>query len=504
MKRTVLFLTLLIFGFLLPSTFVSAADPGAEKLYNRHCAACHGIKGDGEGPAAYLLSPKPRNFSLGVYKIRSTPSGSPPTDQDLLRTLKLGIPGTAMPMWDRLPETDLVALVEYLKSFSDIFEDEEMMDPPIVIKSPPPAGPKSISAGKKVYEQMGCADCHGPGGKGDGPSAATIKDDQDRRIRPYDFTLGAGLMKGGATPQDIYRTFTTGLDGTPMPSYADSLKEDQRWQLVRYVQSLSSSGQPSTAPKRTSTVRAVNSSTNPSLAADDPIWKSAPTADVPLRPLWSRDSWVDSVKVQAIAGPEITAIRLEWRDIRKDEEVIRNRDFRDAVAIQFVPGGNPNDYIGLPFIGMGDEEKAVTIWHWKADWQADIAGGFRGVVQKYGDSMDKILQEADLSIDKSSFAGLAAANPLSLQTRKSSVEVLSAKGFGTLTSLPVEAQTVEGHGEWHNGSWVVVMQQTLEPRTAHSLKQGKPLPIAVAVWDGAAGDRNGQKSVSQWMELVVE
>ena len=122
MKRTVL-LVLAASGWLLHSGPAAAVNSDAVELYNRHCAACHGTEGDGQGPAAYLLSPKPRDFTSGTYKFRSTPSGSPPTDRDLLRTLKRGVPGTAMPMWERLPENDQVALVEFLKSFSDIFED---------------------------------------------------------------------------------------------------------------------------------------------------------------------------------------------------------------------------------------------------------------------------------------------------------------------------------------------------------------------------------------------
>ncbi len=501
MQRIVLS-TLLMAGFFLSSVLSLAAGQEVEKLYERHCIACHGEKGDGDGPAAYLLSPKPRDFTSGVYKFRSTPSGSPPTDQDLLRTLKHGINGTSMPAWDRLSEKELTDVIQYVKTFSDIFEYIDAMEPPITIKTPPQLTKKSVRAGKKVYKEMECSKCHGPDGKGDGPSSAKLVDDRDRPIRPYDFTRGPRLMKGGASPRDIYRTFMTGLDGTPMPSFIDDLAEMQRWQLVHYIQSLSPAGTGAAVPKETPTLHAVKVSTDPSLDSDDPIWKRTPVTVVPLRPLWARDTWVDSVKVQIAIGPKMAAFRFEWRDIRQDEEVIRSRDFRDGIAIQFVAQGRPDDYVGFPFIGMGDNKDAVTIWHWKADWEADIKGGFRDVVQKHGVTMDQMTQQADYISDKLYLAGLAVANPLSIPQHSTPIEVLAAKGFGTLTSQAAADQTVEGRGVWRDGVWVVVMRQVLD--SASVLQQQKTLPVAIAAWDGGAGDRNGQKSVSQWMELRFE
>jgi DMSO reductase family type II enzyme heme b subunit len=488
---------MVIFACVLPSTLVSAG--GTADIYDQHCAPCHGIKGDGQGPAAYLLSPKPRDFTTGVYKFRSTPSGSPPTDQDLLRTLEHGIPGTAMPMWDRLPEVHRLALVQYVKSFSDVFEDEDAKEAPIEITTPPLVTPESITAGQKVYQNMMCADCHGPRGKGDGPSAPTLTDDEDRPIRPYDFTRGPGLMKGGSSQQDIYRTFMTGLDGTPMPSYGDSLDEDERWQLVSYVQSLATSTEGTFLPPAgTPVLQAVKAVADPSLDPDDAIWLEAPVSIIPLRPLWARDSWVDFVEVQISVGPKAATFRFEWRDGEKNDEVTGMKGFRDAVALQFVPDGAPGNYIGLPFIAMGDKGKGVTIWHWKADWET------REAVLKQAAAMDQMAPQADLTTDKLRLAGLAAGNPLSKPTHKSPVQVLVAKGFGSLTSLPDADQTVAGRGVWRDGVWTVVMRQPLDSTTMLPLRQGKPFPVAMAVWDGDAGDRNGQKAVSQWMELTLD
>ncbi len=497
MRRMVI-TSLLSAGFIQFSTPSLAAGQEVDEVYQRHCTACHGEKGDGDGPAAYLLYPKPRDFTSGVFKFRSTPTGAPPTDDDLLLTLKRGVAGTSMPTWDRLSEKERRDVIAYVKSFSDIFEDEDAIEPPIEIQSPPSTSAKSIKAGKIIYKEQECDKCHGPSGKGDGPSAATLTDDFDRPISPYDFTRGPGLMKGGSTPEDIYRTFMTGLDGTPMPSFIDELEEDQRWQLVHYIRSLSSAN---VAPvlTKTPTLHAVTAAVDPSLKLNEAVWSGIPAVAVPLRPLWARDDWVDTVKVQVVVGPKMATFRLEWRDAQQNDEVIRPEDFRDGIALQYVPQGKPDDYIGMPFIGMGDNEDTVTIWHWKADWQADMDGGFRDVTQKHGDAMDRMTKAADRSNE---LAGHAANNPISVRNHRSSVEVLKAKGFGTLTSLSPAKQTVAGNAVWHDGVWVVVMQQALDSDSP--LRKNNTLPVAIAAWDGGAGDLDGQKSVSQWLELKIE
>ena len=206
------------------------------QVYQSRCIGCHGPKGDGNGPAATFLSPKPRDFTVGVFKFRTTPSGSLPTDGDLYRTVTRGVRWTAMPTWHELSDKERMSVISYLKTFSARFK-EETPEPPLLIGDPPKATPELVARGKDLYVKAKCFQCHGPGGKGDGPSADEMKDLAGFPIRPADFTRGQ--FKGGSSVRDIFRTMSLGLDGTPMPSFSDSMTEPERWAISYYVLSLS-------------------------------------------------------------------------------------------------------------------------------------------------------------------------------------------------------------------------------------------------------------------------
>ena len=212
-----------------------------ERIYRENCAACHGEKGDGKGPQADTLKTKPRDFTGGIYKFRSTPSGSLPLDNDLVRTITRGVRGTAMLAQLQLSKEETEAVVQYLKLFSSRFQNEKAL-PAIVIPPKPPVTSSLISSGKSEYQDSGCAQCHGVVGKGDGPSAKDLKDDWGKLIPPADLTLKP--FKSGAEPEDLYRTISTGLNGTPMPSYADALGPKERWALVSYILSITTREKP--------------------------------------------------------------------------------------------------------------------------------------------------------------------------------------------------------------------------------------------------------------------
>jgi cytochrome c oxidase cbb3-type subunit 2 len=215
-------------------------------VYLRRCVGCHGEKGDGNGPVATFLEPRPRDFTIGEFKFRTTPSGSLPTDGDLFRTLTHGVRFTAMPTWHELPEKDRIAVISFIKTFSDRWK-EERPEPPIFIGDPPPPSRALPEKGKEAYAAAKCFQCHGDEGRGDGPSADELDDSLGFKIRPADFTKGQ--FKGGGDVRDIFRTMTTGLDGTPMPSFADALDEETRWAISYHVLSFSAFNDPLTGTK---------------------------------------------------------------------------------------------------------------------------------------------------------------------------------------------------------------------------------------------------------------
>jgi len=225
-----------------------------KQVYERRCMGCHGVKGDGNGPAAtFMTKQRPRDFTAAVFKFRVTKEPLP-TDGDLLRTITRGVRGTAMPAWYNLPLNDRLAVIQYIKyelavdrsdpSKPYAYFVEEPPGPPLYIGKPPAPSQQMLDRGKQVWETAKCWECHGKTGKGDGEKAAGLKDDLGFGIVPADLT--SGQFKSGPAVEDIFRTMSTGLSGTPMPSYRDSLPEEDRWALAYYILSLSAYKDPLT------------------------------------------------------------------------------------------------------------------------------------------------------------------------------------------------------------------------------------------------------------------
>ena len=490
-----------------------------QELYQNKCAVCHGVEGKGDGPAAYLLFPKPRDLTGGRFKIRSTMTL--PTDDDLFRVITDGIAGTSMPAWAVLTEQDRWALVAYVKSLSPVLKAEPAGEP-VAIPKPPAQTRRLLALGKKFYTEAGCFDCHGTSGKGDGPAAATLKDDWGYPILPYDFTI-PGKMKGGSTARDVYRTLQVGIGGTPMPSYEGALTEEETWALAYYTLSLAKEAKKEMPVTESGTIQ---SRFVAGKVPADPLasaWIKAPATRVPLRTLWMRARTVDHVTVRSVHNGEQIGFLIEWDDAVADQEVLRSQDFRDAAAVQF-----PVTSIALhgpehaePSYMMGDSHGLVNIWHWKADWEADLQR-YRDVQDRYaGMAVDLYPFTGDTThaeeiaiqvkaptagLDQTYLTGWGAGNLLSTPTRHSSVEDLNAIGFGTLTSQSPEDQNVEGRGVWKEGKWRVVMVREMRSRSERDTQfhPGQSLPVAFAVWDGAEGDRDGQKAVSVWQRLDIE
>ena len=206
------------------------------KLYRRYCIGCHGPAGNGEGENAPYIDPKPRDFTQAIFKCRSTLTGTLPTDQDLFNAIGRGFVTTNMPQWLPVGDQERADLVAYIKTFSPRWVTEKPGEP-IQIPAEPPVTMDSIQRGRELFQKVQCWRCHGSQGHGDGEAANTLTDSKDRPIHPYDFSTGE-RFKCGVTNADLYRIFMTGLDGTPMPSFADNIKPEQAWDLVHYLRTL--------------------------------------------------------------------------------------------------------------------------------------------------------------------------------------------------------------------------------------------------------------------------
>jgi cytochrome c oxidase cbb3-type subunit 2 len=207
--------------------------------YQRYCAGCHGDLGDANGENAQWIDPKPRDFTIATFKCRSTPTGTLPTDQDLDNSIDRGFTNSNMPIWNTFSPQERADLVAFIKTFSPRWEKEKAGDE-LKVPPEPSVTLESIAHGKVLFTKLECWKCHGPEGKGDGPSAGTLTDSKDNPIRPYNFAAGKddSRFKCGSTNQDIYKIFMTGVDGTPMPSFADVIQPNDAWDLVHFLRTL--------------------------------------------------------------------------------------------------------------------------------------------------------------------------------------------------------------------------------------------------------------------------
>ena len=215
---------------------VTGHEAAGKQLYFRYCWGCHGFHGDGNGENGPYLNILPRNFVAATFKCRSTPTGTLPTDEDLYDSVGRGFNNSNMPAWNSLTKQQRADMVAFIKTFSPRWKTDKPGDP-IHVPAESAVTLDSIKHGKELFTKLECWKCHGQEGRGDGPSAATLTDSNDQPIRPYNFAAGS-RFKCGTTNHDLYKIFMTGLDGTPMPSFADVIKPEDAWDLVHYLRTL--------------------------------------------------------------------------------------------------------------------------------------------------------------------------------------------------------------------------------------------------------------------------
>src|SRR2546430_1398138 len=229
------------------SPFPAQDTTKGKAVYVKWCAGCHGDGGAGDVPAAAYMLPRPRNFTGGLYKIRTTASGQLPTDADLARAIDDGLPGSAMPGWrGRLSNAERRNVMAYIKTFSSFFADTSQHVVPLKFSSAPSGGTSAnaVKVGREFYDSIGCRKCHGDHGRGDGPSAPTLKDDADFPIFAADLHQN-WRFRGGGSGEDIYRRLRTRPGGPPVPSVPRPLGQkiltpEELWRPAPYVRPPSS------------------------------------------------------------------------------------------------------------------------------------------------------------------------------------------------------------------------------------------------------------------------
>lgn len=464
-----------------------------KNIFMHMCVFCHGKDGNGGGVATEFLYPWPRDFRKGIFKFRSTPTNTLPRDEDIYRTIIKGVPNTSMPAWgDALSPQDTWALVNLIKSFSERFRKE----PPgekIKMNPPPPSSPEAVARGQKIYMKSQCFKCHGVSGKGDGELAESLMDAWKHAVFVHDITHPA-YFKRGYSPEDIFTTLSTGLDGTPMESFAQ-LPEQDRWDLVHFVRSRFAED-----VKQAEFETDVYSQTvGVELSTDinSPVWEGVKTKDLVLRPLSARRGAVETINFSSVNNGEQLAIRLRWEDPIPNRYKNRSDVYSDGAAVQFALGNVTLHTHGHnePFFGMGNRGKAVNIWYFRAGQEEQL------VAQE-----DQEYATGGVDMDALIFGGVFSNPVANLNiTGENPIQELNAEGFGTVTPQPPENQNVEGYGEWKDGVWTVVFLRDMfaNQKWDVDLLQTDPVLIAFAVWDGEREDRNGRKVVSVWQRLNI-
>lgn len=441
-----------------------AQRAAGKETYDHLCAQCHGDDGDGSGVAKAYFLPRPRDFTYGLFKIRTTPSGALPTTDDLKDIIREGMPYTGMPGWPELSDGELTNLAYYIKTFNDGFADPDDLFP-IEIPSPPKSSEESIARGHELYVENKCADCHGVYGRGDGKSSPTLKNDWEEPIWPADLTR-RWTFRGGATRKDIYRTFTTGLNGTPMPSYADLIAEEDRWHLVNYVYSLSRDEPDYATVVTTSTIDGeLDVSQGPALFADaTPAF--FPIFGQIIEPGRNFYPSCNGIEVKSLCNTDEIAFLLTWHDMMGDTTGINGLMmpapmfdpdvtepdgagiYSDAVAIQ-TPSQNPTG-AARPYFIFGDAKRSTDVW------LADLA--------------------------------------------RTEGELLVANGIMNFENT---GEVISMYASYADGEWNVILKRPRRIDGGLAFEDGNFVPIAFSVWDGYRNERGNKRGLSGWYHVYI-
>ncbi len=458
-----------------PAPAPAPADPAGEvdveAIYLKRCAQCHGVDGDGLGPAADRMYPRPRDFTLALFKYKSTDADSEfPSDADFFRTIGQGLPGTAMPGWEgMLSEAEIGALIGLIKAFGG-WEEEEPDYAPVEMPAAMPAPTPELLARGRTQFVKACAQCHGDAGRGNVTSGKPLRDDLGERIWPRNLTRPE-TWRWTRSTADIYQRLSAGIPGTPMPEHATTMSAEDRWAIASYVAGLRDSAVPP-SPGET-VIEAVRVDGPLPSAPDDPAWEAAPVRSFPLAPNVIREPRVfatlnDRLSVRALYNDRDIAIRVDLDDrtysvpgdaLERAYALAEVTPTRDALAIQF-----PAELTGTsqkPHFRLGDSRHPVALWYWAAP----------------------------------------SAEPEAPET----AQILDARGAAQPLRPRQGDSGLSASGMWADGRWQVVFtraRETAQPGDI-AFADGAFVPVAFIGWDGLSGQEGLRQSFTAWYWLRI-
>lgn len=494
-----------------------------KRVYFTKCVWCHGVDGAGDGPAADRLWPRPRNFNQGTFKIRHTASGELPLfdyrkpipgQNDLFETVTHGLPGSAMPSWEGiLTEEQRLQVLSFVTTqlVKDRRYDDKETETHTVLQldsvKPIPPSKESIEKGAQLVVDKKCIECHGVEGRGDG-NAFNLKDDWGFPIQPASWHKCWNFRGSRQDPynvKNIFRTFSTGVNGTPMPSFADNTTVEERWHIANFVQSLcerDANGDPlpidplTDKPKISFVLRS------------GPIQGEIP--DDPEHELWQKRerrivlfggqithkprnfvNRIDDVWVKSLYNDKEIAFLFQWEDRSKSvatgelpfqptevnldaygikeqppktgepDSIAANQNkytvYNDAFAFQFPVKWQELPPPEKPRFLWGDDKYPVDIVKWEAD------GSLRAFT---GTGWDQDFEERDDYAEK--------------------LKLMKA--------------------EWKDGRWTLMIKRPIKADYDEDtyFEMGKYIPSVFFAWDGHNGDVGRKLAVSAFYYTILE
>lgn len=511
-----------------PAAAQPAPDTPGKAVYDKYCAQCHGDEGDGRGIAAPRLLPPPRDFTSGKYKLRSTPSGSVPTDADLERSIRQGLPGTAMPAFTSLSGGEVEAVVGYVKSFSDAFEDPQAQGEPLDVPSPPRYTDELAEQGREIF-QANCTTCHGELGRGDGGTAPLQRDQwYGDYIRVADLSM-PWFFRSGGTREDTYRVLVTGLDGTPMASYQGALTDDQLWAIATWIASLA--GNEVEAPWAELVVAVpADGEIDPERGAE--MFETAPAALFPtvgqvMEPGRDFHPSVQAVELRAVYDRRSIAFQVRWHDMRAEtaghnapdldvpEEEATARIGGPAAGGAAEPaGGAADDFWGAGAAAAAEPaaepqtaaDQGAGFWDQPAAGAAAPAAAGTVPDSEFSDAVAlQLPQTAPQGVVKPYFLFGDVQNPVELwYTDLASGEGQLWVGRGSDAVVPADGGEVpEVRASYDRGEWSVVFVRPRRPGSGLAFEDNAFVPIAVSVWDGFNRERGNRRALTAWYSVYL-